>query len=695
MAENTELQQASGGAPVTAEPASAPTAPAHPVFLKGEIEIQPDQRLHHLDQGPVKAYAALGKGKEKAFALVCEKGLVPKINLASKYLMVNNQHVPRLIGAGIVDWSPVKQERYVFIYENKLGLPLANPSNFMAMGFKADQVLHGFVKKIFPLLKNFRDVDFVYGSFRTTNIYTGGGTGFDKVMLGENLSTPPAYLYTPIYEPIERAIGQPLGRGSPSYSDDLYSFGVMLAIMLRNADPLDGWSDEDILKHKIEQGSYHVLMGKERLSGAMLELLRGLLQDDVAQRWTIEDIATWLDGQRVTHKQASPLKVKAARPLDFFGEKYLRPQILSMELNKSPVEIVKLSDNGDLKLWVNRSIQDKALEENVEHAANAAKELGVLGESYPHRTAAYIAAALGPDMPIIYRHLRFLPEAFGRMMAESFVQNKDLNYLAEVLQSSLASFWASMNPNLTPDIMEIISKFDTCKGFLRQPGQGYGLERCLYFLCAEAPCMSEKIKDFYVRTPEELVLAYERISTTSNRPDSFFDRHIISFLSIKDRSVIDPYIPDLNSSEGHRIALASLRIFSSIQRRGKMVMLPGLTSWLSEKMDPLVNRYSDREQRVKLKAQLAKVRDKGDVSKIEQIFDNPHALQMDQAGFHQAMHTYVAFKNEYSKLEHDLNTDSKFGYSAGHHTSMLISGIIATIIVMAIIVYKISTKTAF
>ncbi len=666
-----------------------------PVLLKGEIEIYPDQRLPHLDQGPVKAYAAASRSKEKAYALLCERALIPQINNSAKYLTITNASMPRLIGAGIVDWRPTRQQKYVFIYENKLGLPLANPSNFMAMGFKADTVFHGVVKKFGPLLKNMRDLEFVHGNIRINNLFTGGGNNFDKIMLGECLSTPPAMMYAPVYETIERAAADPLGRGVPSYSDDIYSLGVMLAIMIRSADPMAGWSNDDILAHKIEHGTYAALMGRERVTGSLLELLRGILNDDLKQRWVIDDVMTWLDGQRVTHKQTATQRLKAARPFEFNGEKFLRPQLLAVHLNRHPSELVELHDKGDLKQWLNRSIQDKNLEEKVEHAINAAKELGASGDAYAQRVAGFVAAAMGPNMPIFYRNLKFLPEAFGRLLAEAVAMHRDLNPFAEIIQSSLLSFWSTTADQSQQDVSEVINRFETCRAFLRQNGMGYGIERCLYHLAPEAPCMSEKLKDFYVRSPEEFLLAYEQLSSTSVRPENFFDRHIVAFLSVKDRAVIDPYIPDLNSNEPHRVIQASLRIFASIQRRGKMPPLPGVGAWLCEKIDPLINRFHDREQRVKLKAQAQKLKDKGDLTKIEQIFDNVQAVQADFNAFKAAMREYINLKQEAANVTENLENNPKFGYGAGRQASALISGIIASIIVLGYLFIKLTSTSGF
>ena len=47
-------------------------------------------------------------------------------------------------------------------------------------------------------------------------------------------------------------------------------------------------SDEDVLAKKIAHGSYMALVGQRRVSIALMEALRGLLNDDPGDRWTLE-----------------------------------------------------------------------------------------------------------------------------------------------------------------------------------------------------------------------------------------------------------------------------------------------------------------------------------------------------------------------------------------------------------------------
>jgi hypothetical protein len=117
-----------GAAPAPDSPPAAGKG-IPPVFLKGELEIYPDQRLGHLDQETLKAFSAKAKDGTPSFALICERGLVPQPQLAVKYYSINTPFLPKLVGFGTVFWPLENQERFVFVYENKLGKPIASADN--------------------------------------------------------------------------------------------------------------------------------------------------------------------------------------------------------------------------------------------------------------------------------------------------------------------------------------------------------------------------------------------------------------------------------------------------------------------------------------------------------------------------------------------------------------------------------------
>jgi len=165
---------------------------------------------------------------------------------------------------------------------------------FQGLGWKPEVVQLNVVKSLVHALLDMRDADIVHGNIRPSNMFAiGPAGGVDRVILGECLSTPSSYAQPAMFETIERAMADPIGRGPPVIDDDLYALGVSLAVILRHRDPMEGFTDEQIINHKIDQGSYIALTGKDRFSGDILELLRGLLNDDRVQRWNLEDRGGW------------------------------------------------------------------------------------------------------------------------------------------------------------------------------------------------------------------------------------------------------------------------------------------------------------------------------------------------------------------------------------------------------------------
>lgn len=225
------------------------------------------------------------------------------------------------------------------------------------------------LKPFAGVLQDFRDRDFVHGSIRASNIYNGGSNNLKKIVLGDCLGVPSGYNQSTQYEPIERAMADPIARGPGTSATDMYAFGVMLAVMLRQHDPMHGLDDEAIIRRKADIGSYAAVTGKDRFTGPILELLRGLLHDDLTQRWTIDEMLAWMDGRRLSPKQAVR-KIVAPRPIVFHHKKYFQPTLLAMDFEKNPGDVKRILDDGELKNWINRAIERPELYERIESYAN-------------------------------------------------------------------------------------------------------------------------------------------------------------------------------------------------------------------------------------------------------------------------------------------------------------------------------------
>lgn len=662
--------------------AEEPKAKSYPtVLFKGELKIFPDKPLPKYNQGILKAYEALSGNGSPAFAIVCEKNIVPQSEIIHKYAGITTKHLPKLLACGVVDWSIDGKEHLVFIYEDKMGNAIVSNKNALAVGLKPELVLSTIFRNILEVVQAMRDKGIAHGNIRATNVFDGGTPNFESAMLGEMLSTPSGYAQPVIYETIARGLCHPLARGPAEISDDIYALGVTLATLIRTADPSEGMSDEDIVNAKMEVGSFNFIVGKSRFPAPVLEFLRGTLHDDALSRWSFDDIMTWAEGRRVNAKQAVTVAaLKASRPLDFVRRKFLKPEILSVALPKDPSMVVPLVENGELYLWLNRSIQDKELEKRYDDGLIEAKRDGG-NTNYADRLACIMAIALEPDNPIMYKDLRFSPMGFGPYLADAAQTKKDVNSFVDVMRGNAVSFWSKCTTSQSPGVGDAVNRMGNCYRFLQQAMIGAGLERCIYYLAPNAPCFSDKLEQFYVRSAEDYMQALEKMSTMKNRPEWFLDRHIIAFLSVRDKSIIEPYLPDLAASEKHRQRQGMVKMLSAIQRRDKIGSLPGLSQWVVGMLDNLVDRYHDREKRKIVREQLEKIKGQGNLEKIAALFDNYEETQRDSRGFSETMQHYQALKKEYFLLETELNTNKSFGLEAGKQAAALASGVISGIVV--------------
>lgn len=689
---DTSVQDEPDKAAESAKPSSQPVGADKPVAGKSalsgpcqfndSITIYSDNPLPQYDKGPLKAFVAVGRDKAppRLFALICEDHLTPRITKALNYVSILNPGLPRLVGSGKVDWTPAGREKYCYIYENILGNRLMVDDTRGGLGLKPEFVVSAILRPTISVLQDMRDKDIVHGNIRPSNIFDGGVKNYERVVLGECLSMPPSCNQPPLYETIDRALCSPSGRGTGTIQDDIYSLGVTLAVLMRHFDPTEGLSDDEIIERKMEEGSYTTLLSRDRFSGAILELLRGLLYDDENQRWTLDDILVWMDGRRLSPKQAAR-RSKASRPINFNGEKYTRPELLARDLNKNVSEAKHLVDTGDMEQWLMRALEDKVVIKRFETALSLSEEDG-RNSGYPESLITRLAIALNPEGPIRYKSISVHPDGIGTAFTEAFIQKRDMQSYTDFFVCYFITQWIDAQTSVVSDVSSLINKFDSVRAYIRQQGMGGGLERCVYWLNPEVHCLSEKLKKYHVRSPEDMMLAYEAMSKLPSKPALFFDRHVVAFLSVKDRKNIDPYMHDLNAPEAYKRVLGELKTLATIQKRSQMEKFPGICAWVAENLDPVYERFHDRELRVELKKKVDRLKEGGDLVKIISIFDNVQIYQDDNSNFRKSMRKHYDLERELETINHDLQEESLIGKDTGRNYGALVSAVLAVIIII-------------
>ncbi len=661
--------------------ARAPKTPQNTkIAFNKDIDVDFKEPLDDLSKGTIKAYRAHGSNKmpSSLVAFICDKTLTPRRQATIKYSKIFNVSLPRFVESGKIFVPSEKEERFCFIYENNFGKKLLPPDHPQAaLAFRPDDVMSNIVKPLIKTIIELNNKDMVHGEIWPGNMFHSGIGAGEGIKLGDCLTASASSLLPALYEPVERAMADPVAKGRGTLADDLYALGVSLAVMMRTADPLAGLTEAEVIERKIDKGSYTTLIGRDRFSGAMLELLRGLLYDDASQRWDLEDIEAWLDGRRLSPKQSSK-RIKAARPLIFANKKYTRPELLATDLHKHPEETARFVENGELHQWVDRAIEDKGIKVRLEQVE---KDLALLdrGEGYNKRLAAFLAVGLYTDSPIFYDNIKFLPSGFGKAMTTAFRRGENIQPFANAMRHVfvIPALRYKKSGNLTP----ILTKFDSCRAFMQQTNIGFGIERCMYVMDVDCPCLSPVLDKYYVSTPEELMRAFEQVCS-QDKPQSLIDRHVLAFLSVKDRKNVEPYVAELRSKEAYKNILGQLQTFATIQSRARLENFPAIAHWFADNLTVVFDKFHDAKRKEFLQAKVEKAKKIGNLSQLSQLFEDPLLYQSDVGKFQQAAEQFKKLDAEKEKIETKLKDKNGYGQELGQQTGSVVAMFLSFVIIL-------------
>lgn len=666
-----------------ANTAPAAKQPADNIALLGnDIEIMCDHPMPHLDSAELKAYGAKLSSGKGCFAIICENFLVPRTMLTSKFSQLANTNIVRIIASGVVYWPPEGRQRYVFVYEDTLGSPILPANQPQALALKHERLMNGVIKPLVILMLELRDADLVHGGIRATNIYNGNASNYDHIMLGESLSAPPTYHQPSIYMPIEKAMTPAYARGVSSFSDDIFAFGVTILTLMRKDDPFVEMREEDMMRQRIENGTYSFFTTHQRNTGPLMELLRGVLHDDWQQRWTIEEVLAWMDGKRLAPKKGRISRAKAVRAYEYDNAKIIRPESFAYELQFNPKTAKDTIQSDPFETWVQRSLSNDRITTDF-HDAKQSAQIGGKDGGYADRLLSKTINVLYNDTPIIYKNLKVMPEGVGYLAAYLFGNGANTTSYEEIIKYNLADFWSKLAEESEMDTQLIKSKFESAQVNAIQKKLGFGAEGNLYFLCQEAPCLSPVFKNHYVRTPEDMLIALEDICSKTHKTEGFVDRHIAGFLMGRDKKVIERQLLALNSFEVLTSKLALLNIYALIQERAKLKALPHLSKALLIYLSPLLERYHDRTKKAEIRKTADGIADSGNLPKLAALLNDKKLKRHDKAGFIKALQEYQIIRQEHAHLEDQLQNNKRFGYGTGYEIAAIISGLLAGIVILA------------
>jgi len=426
--------------------------------------------------------------------------------------------------------------------------------------------------------------DLAHRSIRPDHLfYTDGSKA--HVTLSECFSELPGQSQPLAFEPIERALAHPAGRGSGETTDDMFALGVTILALLAGAMPCEGMDDQDILNSRIARGSYNTYIKDVAPRGAFGALLRGLLCDDPRQRWGLDKVLRWLEGSM----PGDPMSVQnyiTASHYRFQSRNYTNRRLLAQALHTSFEAAIGELSNPSFQGWIRSAVKDQVgsvvVERLFDHGSRDRAALKLNGG-----TLSKVIQLLDHEGPIRFRSLSYMPDGLDGFVAHAVVtENKTvLRDLEDFFRAGYGRDLAVLAAGDSTRLRWIAMELADIEQHVDAKGLGTGIEHVLYYLNRALVCLSPLFEQCQVANVPQLLVALEALAGERADRDLLIDRHIAAFAAVR-WSDCSGMVAELAKCENRHLekALRTLKLYGLAQAQFEVGPLPHLCRHFAGKM---------------------------------------------------------------------------------------------------------------
>jgi hypothetical protein len=665
------------------------------ILLDERYEIAPDRRMPKFDSPGVEAFAVHDRNEpgRPMFALMAPG------HLPCRYLGLTTKKPPSDTpvmwprAGGVVDW-PMAATGGAVVWGRRPALIFDAPKGERVFGGEVapphamtePQLARQLITPLIGVVRELTQIGIPHRGIRPGNLfYQSASQG--PMMLGECFGMPAGFAQPVLYETIENAIADPYGRGPGLNADDLYALGVLILQLHIGRDPTEGMSDEEVVCAKISAGSFAALAGREKLSTSMAEILRGLLNDKAADRWTLRHLDAWTTGQHFTPTMPY-LPQRASRPIRFGDTDHMNKPALAHAMARRWSESMKLVDSSDFDNWMKRSFNDDKVGDVMNRLMSAAAGAGP-SSAIKDRYVSRLIIWMNTQSPICYRDIRVNITGMATMLAQVLDNQPLLNQFVEMLRGRLVQVWMNEQVALNSDQLQVRRIMEEIEKHVEKPGIGEGAERALYELDPLVPCRSPMIADFYVTKMSDLLPAIDAALPGLGQGTIPIDRHIAAFIGAHLRRSIDRDLGAIaQAKEEAERRVAILRLFAMVQQTYPNHKLPRLADAVVAMLAPALNSFHHATVRADAERRMHKLGKECDFAALALLFDpNGPFRRSDSLGFTAAKRAFVGLKQEERWLEKGGLTNPARTRLIGQRAAAITSAFVASAAIAAYSVY--------
>lgn len=647
--------------------------------LDGQYTVQADQPLPALSTSSAQAFVATDNGDPALalYALVVDPRIPFRPNAVTIGRDLDDQLVVKPVQSGSIDWPQTGRSETMLLLRRPPGDPLMATTDAEIQPWKVPELAKYVMKPAATLLAALAEKKLSHRNIRPTNLFRSGSEL--PVMFGEFYSAPPGLNQPAVFEPLERAMCHPSGRGTGDIPDDLFALGVTALFLVLGRNPVAHLDDKTLLARRAEMGTYAALTMDERPPSDLATVIRSLLHDDPIDRCTVDDLMQW--ATLGVAAQVKPVfTARSDRGFEFAGGSHHtgRELALAFSENWQAAREVVLTDT--VERWAERSIKDAELTQKI-----AACRLS--GTGGPRMVSddlllARTIVTLDPDGPLHFQNLTVMPDGLGTLAAAASTDPAAAATLTEMVSSQLMQFW--FETQYKPGQPALVSKGDAEKirAYVGSPGPGFAIERCAYEMNKGLACQSPRLANANVLQVRELL---EVLDAGAGKGEQQLDRHVAAFLGARYSGSIDPALTEFGSAKtGEAAMLAQLKIFAAAQLKHGPPELPKLAESFFNHFDTLISSYHNVELRKRLRRAAERIVPTGKLPELLGIVSNKNYMRLDEKGFEQAKRQHVALGRHINAEEDSLNRTGKRSLVMGRQAAAFLSTTIGAAIVVMV-----------
>ena len=663
-------------------------APAQfgPVVLRERFLIDASQPITELDTQSAKAYVAedrrdLGR---QLYGLVCTPGLPVRLN-SIKFLKAHNSYnILPLIDWDTVYWPAFEQKTVIVIFARPLGGRLMDKLVSKEVTISAYDMPQRIIAPLADALQRLSNNNLTHRAIRPDNLLFFDER-MEEIVLGPHVTAPAGYDQPMILEPLDRALAQSAGRGPGTSRDDIYALGVSTVFILLSANPVAKMNDDELLKARIELGSYTAICGSARIPMQLIEPLRGMLADDPSARWDFNEIGNWLTGHKI-----NPLKKRrrgrAESYFKFQGVDYYSMRSLAWQFAKHPNEAVKAINSEEFDTWMRRGLDEPEKAEAIHDAALTAKFQTDSYQGTNDYLVALATAIMDPHGPIRYKGLAFMPDGYGAMLASEWIRNSNQQPASDVLLHDICTLWYDAQPKMTQELIESRMAITQLRSLLTIRDPGFGLERVLYEGNPGINCQSPYVVKNGVVLIEDLLPALENAANSTDTSVQPIDGHIAAFVAARFKEDIQTHLKAMASGKADTSILGTLSLLAFLQSELRSPAVLALSSWVGGLLGPAINAYHNRHTREELESDIPRLVRKGSLPELINLIDDSGKRKEEKEGFIACRTEWLDAEMEIRDIEgagdERLNKAEQSGQQAAAMISISIALTVITVLIL-------------